>query len=133
MLTAMAKEKVTFRALAVMDSGERGTVRFVPEDYDAGNGVLQSMNVHYEVADVLLTEMPNQSGAFRKVCEKLAGEHLNIDYAYCSFANGKGTRAGVLAVVRVERPYQRPSGCSARRRWQLGRFGGPAGGRPTAP
>ena len=35
------------------------------------------------------------------MCEKLAGEHLNIDYAYCSFANGKGTKAGVLAVVRV--------------------------------
>jgi hypothetical protein len=101
MLTAMAKEKVTFRALAVMDSGERGTVRFVPENYEAAVGVLQGMNVHYEVADVLLAEMPNQSGAFRKVCEKLAGEHLNIDYAYCSFANGKGTKAGVLAVVRV--------------------------------
>ena len=98
MLTALAKEKVTFRALAVMDSGERGTVRFVPDDYDAAIGVLQGMNVHYEVADVLLAELPSQSGAFRKVCEKLAGEHLNIDYAYCSFVNGKG---GVLAVVRV--------------------------------
>ncbi len=100
MLIALAKEKVTFRALAVMDSGERGTVRFVPENFDAAVGVLQGMNVHYEVADVLLTEMPNQSGAFRKVCEKLAGEHLNIDYAYCSFANGKA-KSGVLAVVRV--------------------------------
>ena len=95
MLTALSKEKVTFQALAVMDSGERGTVRFVPENFDAAIGVLQSMNVHYEVADVLLVEMPSQSGAFRKVCEKLAGEHLNIDYAYCSFA-GKGPngRAG---------------------------------------
>jgi len=101
MLTALSKEKVSFQALAVMDSGERGTVRFVPDSFDAAVGVLQSLNVHYEVADVLLAEMPNQSGAFRKVCEKLASEHLNIDYAYCSFANGKGSRSGVLAVVRV--------------------------------
>jgi hypothetical protein len=97
MLHSLAKEKVTFQALAVMDSGERGTVRFVPESYDAAVGALQGNNIRYEVADVLLVEMPNQSGAFRKVCEKLATEHLNIDYAYCSFSNGKG----VLAVVRV--------------------------------
>jgi hypothetical protein len=47
MLTALAKEKVSFRALAVMDSGERGTVRIVPENYDAAIGVLKGMNVHY--------------------------------------------------------------------------------------
>jgi hypothetical protein len=97
MLNALAKEKVSFKALSVMDSGERGTVRFVPENLDNAAAVLQGINVHYEVADVLLVDMPNQSGAFRKVCEKLAGEHLNIDYAYSSFANGKG----VTAVVRV--------------------------------
>jgi hypothetical protein len=101
MLNALAKEKVSFQALSVMDSGDRGTVRIVPENFDAAIGVLQSLNVHYEVADVLLVEMPNQSGAFRKVCEKLAGEHLNLDYAYCSFPTGKGTRTGVLAVVKV--------------------------------
>ena len=40
-------------------------------------------------------------GHFEKICEKLAAEHLNIDYAYCSFAPGKGSKSGVLAVVRV--------------------------------
>ena len=84
-----------------MDSGERGTVRFVPEDLDTAMEVLQGMNVHYDVADVLLVEVPSQAGAFRKICEKLAAEHLNIDYAYCSFAPGKGSKMGVLAVVRV--------------------------------
>jgi hypothetical protein len=101
MMTALSKEKVSFRALVVMDSGERGTVRFVPEDLEAAMEVLQSMNVHYDVADVLLIEIPSQAGAFRKICEKLAAEHLNIDYAYCSFTPGKGSKTGVLAVVRV--------------------------------
>ena len=31
-LTALNKEKVNLRALVVMDCGERGTVRFVPDD-----------------------------------------------------------------------------------------------------
>ena len=49
-----------------MDSGDRGTVRFVPEDLDAAVEVLQAMNVQYDAADVLLIEVPSQNGAFRK-------------------------------------------------------------------
>ena len=42
MLTALNKEKVNFRALAVMDCGERGTVRFlVPDDVAAAEQVPQ--------------------------------------------------------------------------------------------
>jgi hypothetical protein len=100
MLTGLAKEKVEFLALSVMDSGERGTVRFVTENIEKAMEVLRGMNVHYEAADVLLVEIPSQSGAFRKICEKLAGEHLNIDYAYCSFSP-RGGKTGALAVVRV--------------------------------
>ena len=32
LLAALSKEKVNFRALSVMDTGERGTLRFVPDD-----------------------------------------------------------------------------------------------------
>ncbi len=101
MMTALGKEKVNFQALAVMDSGDRGTVRFVPEKLETAMEVLQGMNIHYDVADVLLVEVPSHNGAFRNICEKLAAEHLNIDYAYCSFASGKGSKMRVLAVVRV--------------------------------
>ena len=101
MMTALGKEKVNFLALSVMDSGERGCVRFVPDNLDAAMELLQDMNVHYDAADVLLVEVPSQTGAFRKICEKLAAEHLNIDYAYCSFAPSKGSKMGVLAVVKV--------------------------------
>jgi hypothetical protein len=101
MLGALNKEKVSFRALAVMDSGERGTVRFVPVDVDAAKKVLEKMSVRFDPTDVLLVEMPSQPGAFRNICEKLAAEHLNIDYAYCSFSAGRGVRAGVMAVIKV--------------------------------
>jgi hypothetical protein len=101
MLSALSKGKVSFRALAVMDSGERGTVRFVPDDVEAARRVLDRLNVRYEATDVLLCDVPNQPGGFRKICEKLAAEHLNIDYAYCSLhipGRGKG---GVAAVIKV--------------------------------
>jgi len=100
MLTALGKEKVDLQALVVMDSGDRGTVRFVPDNLASATACLDKMNTRYEVTDVLLVELSAQSGNFRKVCEKLAAEHLNIDYAYLSFGGGKGSR-GPVAVVRV--------------------------------
>ena len=54
--------------------------------------------------DVMLVDVPKQAGAFRKVCERLATEHLNIDYAYSSFASQSGTKGGGLAVVKVNIP-----------------------------
>ena len=88
LLGALTKEKVGVRALSVMDSHERGTVRFVPDDFAGAVKILEKINVHYEPVDVLLVELPNQPGAFGKVCERLATEHLNIDYAYCSLDVG---------------------------------------------
>ena len=99
-LAALNKGKVNFRALVVMDSGTRGTVRFVPDDLSAATGVLGKLNVRYEATDVLLVEVPKQAGAFRKICERLAAEHLNIDYAYASFAE-RGAKGGGLAVFKV--------------------------------
>ena len=104
MLGALTKEKVGLRTLAVMDSGGRGTVRFVPEASPAAAKVLDKLSMPYEAADVLLVEVPNQTGAFGKICERLAADHLNIDYAYCSFnasAAARGSKAGVLAVIKV--------------------------------
>jgi len=100
LLAALNKEKVTLRALSVMDTGDRGTLRFVPEDIGAAKNVLEKTNLRCDVADVLLVEIPSHSGAFSNICEKLAADHLNIDYAYCSFNSG-GSKGGVLAVVKV--------------------------------
>ena len=98
LLDSLGKEKVDFRALAVMDSTERGTLRFVPNDFEAATRVLEKANVRFEVTDVLLVEVPNQAGGFRKICERLAAEHLNIDYAYTATGHGKG---GSMAVIRL--------------------------------
>ncbi|HIQ21766.1 MAG TPA: amino acid-binding protein, partial [Planctomycetes bacterium] len=100
MLAALNKGKVSFRALVVMDSGDRGKVRFVPDDFAAATQVLEKANIRYETADVLLVEVPNQPGAFRKVCERLAADHLNIDYAYSALGSQSGSKAG-LAVIKV--------------------------------
>ena len=101
MLSTLNKEKIGFRALSVMDSGERGKVRFVPDDVKAAAEVLRKANIEFERVDVLLVELPNQPGGFRKICERLASDHLNIDYAYCSFNSGGKVKGSVMAVIRV--------------------------------
>ena len=101
MLAALSKGKVDFRALVVMDTGERGTIRFVPSDHAAATEVLAKSNIGFDTADVLLVEVPGQPGGFCKICERLAAEHLNIDYAYCSFQTPGNAKGGVLAVIKV--------------------------------
>ncbi|MBN2578470.1 MAG: hypothetical protein JXB10_05715 [Pirellulales bacterium] len=101
MLAALAKEKVSFKALSVMDSGARGTVRFVPDDLDAAQCVLQQINIPAEITEVLLAEIPNQPGGFRQICQRLATYHLNIGYAYCSFNCPGKAKGSVLAVIKV--------------------------------
>ena len=126
MLAALNKGKVNFRALVVMDSGDRGTVRFVPDDFAAATEVLDKVNIGYDAADVLLVEVSKQPGAFRKICERLAADHLNIDYAYSSFGNETGTKGGGLAVIKVNdlNKAQRvlsENGTPGRRKQQPGR------------
>ena len=101
MLAALSKGKVALRALAVMDSGTRGTVRFVPEDIVLATSLLERLSIRYDASDVLLVEVSGQPGGFRKICERLAAEHLNIDYAYCSFNGGGKAKGGVLAAIKV--------------------------------
>ncbi len=101
MLTALSKGKVNFLALAVMDSGDRGMIRFVPEDFAMAKEVLEKNSIRYEASDVLLVEIPRQPGSFRKVCERLAAEHLNIDYAYYASGVPTGAKGVGMAVIRV--------------------------------
>jgi hypothetical protein len=101
LLTALNKEKVLLRALVVMDSPQRGTLRFVPDRFDAASDVLEKANLQFDVSDVLLVEVPPQPGSFRKICERLAADHLNIDYAYSSLGSGGKGKGGSLAVIKV--------------------------------
>ncbi len=100
-LGALAKGKVNFLALSVMDSRDRGTVRFVPDEFSAATEVLEKLNIRFDATEVLLVEVPSQNGAFRNICERLATDHLNIDYAYCSVNSERGGKGNMLAVIKV--------------------------------
>jgi len=48
LLATLSKEKVGLRALTVMDSGERGTLRMVPDDFALASEILDRINIRFD-------------------------------------------------------------------------------------
>jgi hypothetical protein len=102
-LSALAREKVNITALSVMDKHEHSVLRLVADDPAKTARVIQSLNTPYTEAEVLAVELRNQPGALARVCEILAAEHINIDYAYCSSGGRNGKVIGVFKVSNSEK------------------------------
>ena len=100
-LSALAREKVNITALSVMDSHEHNVLRVVVNDIGKTLQVLGGMGIRHAETDVLLVELRNQPGALAHVCESLAAEHVNIDYAYCSSGGRNGKTVGIFKVNNV--------------------------------
>ena len=65
--------------------------------------MLRGLGTPYTETDVLAVELRNQVGALAHVFELLAGEHVNIEYAYCSAGGRNGRTLGVLKVSNADK------------------------------
>ncbi|WP_169976752.1 ACT domain-containing protein [Tautonia rosea] len=92
---AMAHEKINIRAMSVMDSGDRSVLRMIAEPIDSTRQVLTSLGVEAEFHEVMAVELDNKPGALAKLLQRLADEHINIEYAYTS-AVGQGRALGIF-------------------------------------
>jgi hypothetical protein len=102
-LSALAQAKINIVALAVMDRQEQGVLRLVTESDAATRKMLQGMNQQCTTHDVLAVELRNQPGALARVCETLAGGHINVDYAYCSSGGKNGKVYGIFKVSNLDK------------------------------
>jgi hypothetical protein len=102
-LSELARQKVNVTALSVMDRHEHGVLRLVTDDPAKTTQVISSLNTPYTEAEVLLVELRNQPGALAHVCEVLAAEHIQIDYAYCSSGGRNGKVYGIFKVSNAEK------------------------------
>ncbi len=102
-LSALAREKVNIIALTVMDKHEHGVLRLVTDNSTKTAQIIQAMNTPFTESDVLLVELRNQPGALAHVCEILAAEHINIDYAYCSSGGRNGKVFGIFKVANADK------------------------------
>ena|ERR1043165_9105638 len=102
-LSGLAQNKINIIALTVMDRHEHGVLRLVTEDEASTVKYLQSLNAHYTESDVLAVELKNQPGALAHVCERLAEDHVGIEYAYCSSGGRNGKVFGIFKVSSIEK------------------------------
>jgi hypothetical protein len=100
-LGEFAHAKVNIVAMTMMDSVEHGVLRVVFDNSKAAKEALSKLNMPYNETDVLCVNLTNQSGALATVAEKLAKNHINISYAYCTAGAKGGRTTGVLKVADV--------------------------------
>lgn len=102
-LSALNDGKVNLVGMTVMDSHEHSVLRFVPDDLEKTRQSLKALSTQFSEAEVVLVELRNQPGALAHVCEVLAAEHINIDYAYCSAGGRNGKTFGIFKVSNADK------------------------------
>jgi hypothetical protein len=102
-LGELAKAKVNIIAMTVMDSVEHGVLRVVLDKPQVAEELLGKANLPVNKTEVLCVNLDNKSGALAVVAEKLATNHINISYAYCTAGAKGGRTTGILKVADVKK------------------------------
>jgi hypothetical protein len=104
--SALAHEKVNIRALSVMDKAERSVLRFVTDHLESTQKVMTQLGTEFSCSEVLAVPMENRPGALARIVERLAEEHINIEYAYASNSTGTGKALGIFHTSNPKRALQ---------------------------
>lgn len=104
--SSLATEKVDIVALSVMESEGPSVLRLVTSNLEATKSVLTSLGTEFRVAEVLAVQLDNRTGALARVLEKLAEEHINVEYAYTSTTPAPGKALGVFHTSNPKRAFQ---------------------------
>jgi hypothetical protein len=102
-LGEFAQAKINIIAMTMMDSVEHGVMRIIFEAPKKAKEVLLKLNMPCNETEVLCIELDNKPGALAAVAEKLAKNHINISYAYCTAGARGGRTTGVLKVADVKK------------------------------
>jgi len=102
-LGEFARAKINVIAMTMMDSVEHGVMRVIFETPERAREVLTRLNMPLNETEVLCVDLDNKPGALAAVAEKLAKNHINISYAYCTAGAKGGRTTGVLKVADVKK------------------------------
>jgi hypothetical protein len=102
-LGEFAQAKINIIAMTMMDSVEHGVMRVVFAAPERARKILSRLNMPYNETEVLCVNLANKAGALAVVAERLARNHINISYAYCTAGAKGGRTTGVLKVADVKK------------------------------
>jgi hypothetical protein len=119
--SALAAEKIDIRALSVMETDGPSVFRLITSELELTKNVLTSLGTEFRISEVLAVELDNRAGALAKVLEKLAEEHINVEYAYASTSSAPAKALGIFHTSNPKRASQ-----------VLNEFGNAAPGSPRS-
>jgi hypothetical protein len=102
-LGEFARAKINIVAITMMDSVEHGVMRVIFADTEKAKELIPKLNMPFHETEVLCVTLKNRPGALAALAEKLAKEHINISYAYCTAGAKGGKTTGVLKVADVKK------------------------------
>jgi hypothetical protein len=106
MCQALAEERINLLALTVSDTVDHAVVRIVVDKPDEAIHLLGANGMLVVESDVLIVDVPNKAGALAEIAERLADSDLNIEYAYCTAAEGQPKGMLVLRTRDPERAME---------------------------
>jgi hypothetical protein len=104
--SALAQKKVDIRALSVMETDGPSVLKLITSDTETTKSVLTSLGTNFKIADVLAVELENRTGSLARVLEKLAEEHINVEYAYASTTPAPRKALGIFHTSNPKRASQ---------------------------
>jgi hypothetical protein len=104
--SALAQEKIDIRALSIMETEGPSVLRLITSELESTKNVLRSLGTEFRVSEVLAVELESRTGALARVLEKLAEEHINVEYAYASTAQAPGKALGIFHTSNPKRASQ---------------------------
>jgi len=102
-LGELAREKINIIAMTMMDSVEHGVLRVVTGQREKTSDILRRLNASVNETEVLCVNLSNKAGALADVVSRLASDHININYAYCTAGARGGRTTGILKVADVKK------------------------------
>ena len=99
----LAQNKINIVALSMMDSSEHGVLRMVAENPDKARSAFKTLDLSTAETPVLCATLPNRPGGLADVVARLASEHIDVNYAYCTTGARGGKTLGIFKVSQPEK------------------------------
>jgi len=101
MMRVLANRDINIRALSLAETRDFGTTRIIVADVDICIGILHNAGYHLIETDVLAVEVADRPGGMADVLECVAGEHINVEYAYAMIEKREGF---AIIILHVDNP-----------------------------
>jgi len=78
----LAEAGIAIRSIELVEAGDFGILRLVVTETQRAKDLLESRGFSVKVSAVIAVEIAHESGCFHRIVSLLAGEGINIQYAY---------------------------------------------------